>query len=155
MLFVLFQLANDRYALDATQVAEVLPLLAVKEIPLAPVGVAGVINYRGVPVPVVDLSALTLGRVAARRLSTRIILLHYGGCDGAPQLLGVIAEKATDILRCDRAEFKSSGISNAETPYLGPVSADARGLIQWIEIDKLLSPAVRDVLFKLPAPGFS
>ena len=45
MLFLLFELGRDRYALDALQVAEVLPLLALKEMPLAPPGVAGLLNY--------------------------------------------------------------------------------------------------------------
>ena len=36
MLFILFQLGQDCYALDAAQVAEVLPLVLVKKIPRAP-----------------------------------------------------------------------------------------------------------------------
>jgi len=35
MLFLLFQLAKDRYALDAGQVAEVLPWVGIKQIPQA------------------------------------------------------------------------------------------------------------------------
>ncbi len=37
---------------------------AIKQIPQAPPGVAGVFNYRGAPVPVIDLSELALGRPA-------------------------------------------------------------------------------------------
>ena len=36
MLFLLFELGTDRYALDALQIAEVLPLVAIKRIPRAP-----------------------------------------------------------------------------------------------------------------------
>ena len=38
MLFLLFQLGNDRYALDASRVVEVLPLVELKHLPLAPRG---------------------------------------------------------------------------------------------------------------------
>ena len=76
MLFLLFQLGRERYALEAGQVAAVLPLLSIKEIPQAPPAVAGLCNYRGRPVPVIDLSELTLGRPAQSRLSTRIVLVH-------------------------------------------------------------------------------
>jgi chemotaxis-related protein WspB len=56
MLFLLFQLGEERYALDTSHVAEVLPLVAITPIPQAPTGVAGLFNYRGAPVPAIDLS---------------------------------------------------------------------------------------------------
>lgn len=150
MLFVLFQLGQDRYALDATQVAEVLPLVSVTQIPQAPAAVAGVFNYRGAPVPAIDLSQLTFGRPVRRRLNTRIVLVHYPDDRGAMHLLGLIAERATETLRREPADFTASGVTNAAAPYLGPVAADSRGLIQWIEVNQLLPASVRDLLFQRP-----
>lgn len=147
MLFILFQLGRDHYALDAAQVAEVLPLVQVKKIPRAPAGVAGVFNYRGAPVPVLDLSEIALGRPAHSRLSTRLLLVHYPGSNGTKRLLGLIAEKATETLRREPADFLASGVRSDGAPYLGPVVNDARGIIQWIEVNKLLPEAVRELLF--------
>ena len=62
MLFLLFQMGEDRYAIEATQVLEVLPLVNFKRIPGAPSSMAGVFNYHGTPVPLIDLSELALGR---------------------------------------------------------------------------------------------
>jgi len=88
MLFLLFQLGNDRYALEAGRVVEVLPLVELKGLPQSPPGVAGVFNYRGQPVPAVDLCALTLQRPAQECLSTRIIVVRCPGAElkdnGAP-----------------------------------------------------------------------
>lgn len=148
MLFILFQLGQDCYALDAAQVAEVLPLVQVKKIPRAPAGVAGVFTYRGAPVPVLDLSELALGRPARARLSTRVLLVHYPDANGTPRLLGLIAEKATETLRREPGDFVASGVKSDGAPYLGPVASDARGLIQWVQVDKLLPASVREVLFK-------
>ena len=36
MLFLLFELGKDRYALDVRQIAAVLPLVGIKQIPKAP-----------------------------------------------------------------------------------------------------------------------
>jgi chemotaxis-related protein WspB len=58
MLFLIFQLGTDRYAIEAAQVAEVLPLVNTKNIPRAPLGVIGVFDYHGTPVPLIDLSEL-------------------------------------------------------------------------------------------------
>ena len=150
MLFILFQLGRDRYALDAAQVAEVLPLVQIKEIPQAPAGVSGVCNYRGSAVPVIDLSALVLGRPARRSLSTRLILVRYPTAAGDRRLLGLIAERATETLRREPAHFTATGLTPEGAPYLGPVLAEARGLIQWVEVDRLLPAPVRDALFQQP-----
>ncbi len=150
MLFLQFQLGKDRYALDSSQVVEVLPLLDIKQIPQAPVGVAGAFNYRGKPVPVIDLSELALGRPARLHMSTRIIVVRYPDGNGTLHLLGLIAEKATETVRRDPADFTVSGVINDGAPYLGPVATDPDGLVQRIDVPQLLSAAVRDVLFKQP-----
>ena len=148
MLFLLFQLGRDCYALEASHVIEVLPLVQVKKIPRAPAGVAGVFTYRGAPVPVLDLSELALGRPARARLSTRLLLVNYPDATGAKRRLGLIAEKATETMRRAPEDFVASGVKSDGAPYLGPVVNDARGLIQWIAVEKLLPASVREVLFK-------
>jgi chemotaxis-related protein WspB len=152
VLYLLFQLGEERYALEAGQVAEVLPLVAITPIPQTPPGVAGIFNYRGAPVPALDLSALALGRAARRRLNTRIILVHYRAEGGAAHLLGLIAENATETLRRDPADFVASGVASAGAPYLGPVVMEARGPVQKIELGELVPPALREILFR-PAPA--
>ena len=147
MLFLIFQLGSDRYALDARRVAEILPLVSITKIPQAPTGVAGVLNYRGAPVPVIDLSELILGQPARPCLSTRIVLVHDGPDGGHARLLGVIAEHATETVQRAVSDFVPSGLLNGATPYLGPVATDERGLMQWIDVEMLLPRSVKDVLF--------
>ena len=150
MLFLQFQLDQDRYLVDSSQVVEVLPLLSIKQIPQAPVGVAGAFNYRGKPVPVIDLSELALGRKARLQMSTRLIIVHYPDGKGTLHLLGLIAEKATEAVRLDPADFTDSGVTSDGASYLGPVATDPNGLVQWIAVTKLLPSAVRDALFQQP-----
>lgn len=148
MLFITFQLGADRYALDALQVAEVLPLVTLKQLPHAPSAVAGIFNYHGQPVPVIDLSALTLGRQAKQLLSTRLILVHYQPTNNTSHLLGLIAEKATDTLRGDPEDFVSTGVTHPHTPYLGSIAPHPPGFIQRIDIHQLLPPELQAVLFQ-------
>jgi chemotaxis-related protein WspB len=155
VLFLLFQLGHDRYALEATRVVEVLPLVELKGLPQAPPGVAGVFNYRGQPVPALDLCALTLRRPAQERLSTRILVVRCESGSGPKQLLGLIAERATEMMRCNPEEFVSAGLQFAGAPYLGPVLPDARGMIQWLRAERLLPESLREMLFaqaQLAAP---
>ena len=150
MLFLLFQLGNDRYALEVTRVVEVVPLLALKQLPQAPRGVAGIFNYRGRPVPAIDLSELSLGRPASERLSTRIIIIKYADPSGADHLLGLIAEHATEMVRKEINDFTQPGVHVEGAPYLGPVLLDPKGVIQWIHERHLLSDEVRQLLFAEP-----
>jgi chemotaxis-related protein WspB len=148
MLFLIFELGADRYALDAAQLIEVLPMVNLKRLPQAPEGIAGVMDYHGASVPIVDLNELMSGRPAQRRLSTRTIIVHYTGDADTRHILGLIAERATSTLHLDATAFRASGVSNQIAPYLGPVVADATGLIQWISLPKLLPEALRRALFE-------
>jgi chemotaxis-related protein WspB len=148
MLFLLLQLGQDRYALEASEVVEVLPLLNFKKILRAPPGVAGAFNYHGTPVPVIDLSELTIGIPSRQRLSTRLVLVNYPLESGGRRILGLIAEHATETVRLEPTDFLNAGVTVDEAPYLGPVAKDERGLIQWIEAKKLLSESVRGLLFR-------
>lgn len=147
MLFLLFQIGDDRYALEARQAVEVLPFLSLKTIPQSPRGVAGIFNYRGRPVPAVDLSAMTFGRPSRERLSTRIIVIRYSDNSGQSRLLGLIAEQATGMLRRDEREFVDPGVHSRTAPYLGPVIMDDKGVIQLLRAQHLLTENVRELLF--------
>ncbi|QXI29642.1 chemotaxis protein CheW [Pseudomonas vanderleydeniana] len=147
-LFLVFRIGSERYALEAVEIAEVLPCLQLKGIAHAPAWVAGVFAHRGAMVPVIDVSAMTFGQPAVARTSTRLVLVHYRpGPDAADYRLGLILEQATDTLRCNPQDFQPYGLDNRQAPYLGPVLEDAQGLVQRIRLKDLLSPEIRALLF--------
>lgn len=150
-LFLLFRVGQERYALEAADIAEVLPRLRLKPIAQTPHWVVGVFAHRGVIVPVIDLSALTFGQPAQVRTSTRLVLVHYRpDAERSGKLLGLILEQATDTLRCAPGEFKEYGMDNRQARYLGPVREDAHGLLQWVRVQDLLSDPVRELLYPEP-----
>ena len=158
MLYVLFQLGNDRYALEASRVVEVVPLLALKKIPQSPRAVAGLMVYRGKPVPVLDLCQLTLDRPARELLSTRIVVINTSddkeplappaAGQAPPALLGLIAERATETLRRAPQDFVDSApISRiASAPFLGPVLMDERGVVQLLYAHELFTGKLRELI---------
>jgi chemotaxis-related protein WspB len=176
MLFLVFQLGKDRYAIEAHQVIEVLPQVNVKQIPRAPAGVAGVFDYHGAPVPLIDLTELAVGKPSRKWMSTRIIVVKYriplADARGSEEpilsrdregavadsnagnhtieihALGLLAEQATETLRRNEEDFADAGLAVSDTPYLGNVTTDSRGIVQRVEIQSLLSEGVRDQLFR-------
>ena len=154
MVYLLFQIGADRYALEAAGIAAVEPLVRWKRIPQAAAGVAGVVDYHGQPVPVVDLSAMALGQPAQASLSTRLVLVQYRCSDGVERLLGLLAEKATETARYESGDFQDPGVAAEGAPYLGPVVRDARGIVQRVEVARLLTPEVRDTLWQQAGEAF-
>lgn len=148
MLFVLFQLGNHRYALEASRVVEVVPLLALNRFPSSPRGMAGLFIYHGQPVPALDLCELTLGRPARELLSTRILIVQHHKPGGDRQLIGLIAERATGTLRREEKEFVNAGANLAANTVPGPVLMDEQGIIQILDAQKLLDEGG----FPLPLP---
>ena len=147
MLFLLFHLDADRYALPAREVKEVLPLVSTKALPGAPAGIVGLVNYRGLAVPVIDLAWLALGRPSVRRVSTRLLIANYPHPDGRERLLGVIVERATEMIAKAPGDFRPPGVVTTAARYLGPITHDPRGIIQRVEIAELLTADLRAALY--------
>ncbi|KVT73771.1 chemotaxis protein CheW [Burkholderia ubonensis] len=163
MLFLLFELDGERYALEATRIVEVLALAPLKSIPGAPPWIAGAIDRHGKPVPVIDVAQLALGRAARRLRSTRLVVVRYHTPDAQPdappdagsaagRMLGLIVEHATQTCRIDPARFADSGIATPHARWLGPVAGDASGFVQWVDVRRMIDDDARALLFPPAQP---
>ena len=130
MLVLRFQLGEDVLELDARDVVEVIPCVELQRVPHAPDYVAGLLNYRGRPVPVIDLCWLSLQRASRPLLSTRIILVRHDAAISVDGRLGLMAERVT--------EAADGSVSTSDEP-----STERRR----VTVDDLLPISVREVLF--------
>lgn len=149
MLFLLFQIADDIYALDTQQIVEVLPLVDVKKIPRAPSAVSGLFTYHGVTIPLVDLSVLANDTESQRIMSTRIVVVRYVDPRGRAHFLGLIVEKTRATLRRSEEDFEESEVIGAA--FLGGVTRDGDRIVQRIRVEHLLSGDLVDQLFQVTA----
>ncbi len=76
MLTLLFNLGKDSFAVDSARVVEVIPSINLKKLAQAPVHVAGVFDYRGKIVPVVDLCRLIYRNESAGGWTGSITIPH-------------------------------------------------------------------------------
>lgn len=148
MLHVLFHLDDQRYALDTGRLIEIVPFVELRELPRAPAYVAGLFDYRGRTVPVIDLTALTLGRSSRVLHSTRILVIEHPLTAGGSRPLGLLAEQVVETLKLTPEAFTDTGVEIPDAHYLGRVARDARGLLQAVETDALLTPEVEALLFR-------
>jgi chemotaxis-related protein WspB len=120
VLFLQFRLGQDSFALAADVIVEIMALTTLQ----ATRGDGALsFDYRGRFIPAVDLCLRDLGRPARARLSTRIVVVRYGPADD--DLVGLIAENATTMLRLDPADF-------------APFAKGPDGLVQRVDLRDLL-----------------
>lgn len=135
MLALRFHVGDDVIELPAREVIEVLPVVDLQRVPHAPDYVAGLLNYRGRPVPVIDLCWVAMQRAAQPLLSTRIILVRHEAAMSSDKLLGLLAERVTETTDGRGADRVDAG--------------DGDGT-RHLTVKQLLPMSVREVLFVGP-----
>ena len=145
MLLLVFHVKGDQFALDSSNIIEVIPLVKLQSLPMAPDYIAGIFNYRGKSVPVVDLCQYFKKKKYNRYFSTRIILVNLKDRDN--YILGLIAEDVNDVIRQDENSFVESGMQLESSPFLGKLVMGENNLIQSIEPQNLITEELADILF--------
>ena len=147
MLTLLFTLGDQRYGIPGSSLLEIIPVVSLRTMPHVPAYVAGLLNYRGVVVPVIDLCQLTEARPCRKLLSTRIIVSKYRRGD-LEHPLGLMAERVTETMRLSEEDLNDPGLRLDEAPFLGKVSVPSEeSSVQLIEIDRLLPVDLQNRLF--------
>ncbi|MDR3636894.1 MAG: chemotaxis protein CheW [Isosphaeraceae bacterium] len=148
MLVLMFRVADDLYAIRAGRVVEVVPQVALRALPHAPEFLTGLFDYRGRVVPVIDLGLLMGRRACQPRLSTRIIVVDAALQPATERhLLGLVAEQVSDVKRFDDAQVIFPPMDLEQARYLGTIVRADEGLVQVIEVERVLTDTLRNALF--------
>jgi purine-binding chemotaxis protein CheW len=95
--YLSFKLDQEIYALDISQVREVLDFTEVTKVPRMPEFMRGVINLRGGVVPVVDLR-LKFGLSATDKTVDTCIIIMEIAIEGEATLLGALADSVQEVM---------------------------------------------------------
>lgn len=137
MLALAFSVGPDRYAVDVRRVARVVPRIGLRPVPHADGALAGLLDYAGAAVPVMDLGKLLGGEPSASRLSTRIMLLRADPARPA-DLLGLIAEQVTDLRDVPDDDGSELPFATRAGRALGPIVRLDRGMVQLLRVEHLV-----------------
>ena len=146
MKLLVFHIGADRYGLPLRDVVRVLPLLELKQLPLSPDPVAGLMDFHGQSVPVIDLCRASGLPPGPDHFDTRIIVVDYHAPDSGTHLLGLRAEGVAGVQEVNEAQLRDSGVQGA--PFLGQVAGGEPGMLQLVELAQLLSAPLRATLFQ-------
>jgi chemotaxis-related protein WspB len=144
MLLIMCHCSANRFAIDSRHVSEVLPRANLHALPGSPPWFKGMLIYRGIALPVIDLNEITEGKPCPNRMSSRIIVVQAGIC-GKQEKLGVLAARVS-LHEVDR-EPELPG-NSAELPVVfGRLCIDEQGVFQLVDVPRLMSEERRTFLF--------
>ena len=133
--FLSFSLGKEEYCIDILKVQEIRGYELATPIPNTPAYMKGVINMRGIVVPIIDLRIkLNLASVEYNQFTVVIILSIRG------RIVGVVVDSVSDVLGLQAEDIKESPQLGAaiKTDYIdGLVTIDGRMLII-VDIEKLV-----------------
>jgi purine-binding chemotaxis protein CheW len=134
--FLTFTLGAEEYGMDILKVQEIRGYDAVTAIANTPAFIKGVINLRGIIVPIVDLRIkFNLGKIDYDQF-TVVIILNLG-----TRVVGVVVDSVSDVLTLTPEQIKAapSLSTTLDTRYImGLGTVDQRMLIL-VDIEKLMS----------------
>jgi purine-binding chemotaxis protein CheW len=103
--YLTFRLGEEVFALEITQVREVLDYTPITRVPRMPAFMRGVINLRGSVVPVVDLR-LKFGMTATERTLNTCIIIAEVTIGGERTLLGALADSVQEVIDLDAGQIE-------------------------------------------------
>jgi purine-binding chemotaxis protein CheW len=102
--YITFKLGDELFAINVTQVREVLELPQITKVPTAPDYMRGVVNVRGKAIPVVDLR-LKFGLPSTPdTLNSRIVVLELE-LDGETTVVGGIADSVHEVIELEAGQI--------------------------------------------------
>ncbi|MBC7598370.1 MAG: chemotaxis protein CheW [Polaromonas sp.] len=146
--FLSFTLGQEDYGIDIQKVQELRGYDTVTRIANAPEHIKGVVNLRGIIVPIVDMRIkFNLGALTYDEF-TVVIILNIGG-----RVMGMVVDGVSDVITLKPEQIKPAPSMGSvlDTEYLmGLGTLDERMLIL-IDLDKLMSSDEMGLIEKLPA----
>ena len=133
--FLTFTLVGEEYAIDILKVQEIRGYEAVTRIANAPAFIKGVINLRGLIVPIVDMRIkFNLGEPVYNEF-TIIVILNLG-----KRVIGIVVDSVSDVISLDEQQIRPAPeFGTVEMQYLKGLAAVNERMLILIDIERLMS----------------
>lgn len=132
---IVFRLLNEEYGVDVHQVKSIERLEAITRVPRTPSFVKGVINFRGVVTPIIDLRERFGIGSGEYTESTRIIIVMLERLE-----VGLIVDSATDVIDIpmNAIEPPPQIVGSQEAEYLKGIAKLDQRLLILLKLNKVL-----------------
>ncbi len=138
--YMAFQVAGEVYAVGILTVREIIGLLEITRVPLAPPAVRGVVNLRGRVIPVVDLR-LKFGLGACEPTDQSVIIVVQCSVEGRTITMGILVDQVLEVLNvpADQIEPSPELGEGAEEGFILGIGKSGSRVVFLLDIAKVLS----------------
>ncbi len=146
--FLAFTLGQEEYGIDILRVQEIRGYEPVTRIANAPDFIKGVVNLRGIIVPVVDMRIkFSLGTPTYDQF-TVVIILNIGG-----RVMGMVVDSVSDVttLTPDQVKPAPEMGTTFDSDYLIGLGTLNERMLILVDIDKLMSSPEMGLIEKIAA----
>jgi purine-binding chemotaxis protein CheW len=102
--YITFKLGDELFAINVSQVREVLEVTQITKVPTAPEYMRGVVNVRGKAIPVVDLRLRFGLSKNVDTVHTRVIVMELD-IDGEVTVIGGIADSVHEVIELEPSQI--------------------------------------------------
>jgi len=134
--FLTFTLGHEEYGMDILKVQEIRGYDSVTAIANTPNFIKGVINLRGIIVPIIDLRIkFNLGKVDYDQFTVVIIL------NLSTRVVGVVVDSVSDVLTLALEQIKDAPAlsTSLDTRYIMGLGTVEERMLILVDIEKLMS----------------
>jgi purine-binding chemotaxis protein CheW len=134
--FLTFTLGNEEYGIDILKVQEIRGYDAVTHIANAPEFIKGVINLRGVIVPIVDMRIKFRVGAATYNEFTVVIIMNV-----LDKVVGMVVDGVSDVVALTQEQVKPAPEMGAalDTHYIIGLGTLNEQMLILVDIEKLMS----------------
>ena len=146
--FLTFRLGAEEYGIDILRVQEIRSYEEPTRIANAPEFIKGVVNLRGVIVPVVDLRLkLNCEKVEYNEFTVVIVLNVHG------RVVGAVVDSVSDVLELSHEQINAAPEMNTslDTSYITGIASTAERMLILMDIQALMSSADMGLIDSHPA----
>ena len=138
--YLTFRLGEEMFALDVSQVREILDVTTITKVPRSPAFMRGVINVRGSVVPVVDLSLKFGMKKIERTLDTRIVVMEIS-LDGEITVIGALADAVHNVMEMETSQIEAAPKIGAKwnTEFIRGIGKHDNEFIIILDVDRIFS----------------
>jgi purine-binding chemotaxis protein CheW len=131
-----FAIGDDQYGVDIMAVREIKGWTAITHLPRQPDYVRGVLNLRGVIVPIIDLRC-RFGQGMTEATSLHIVII----VQVASKLVGLLADRVLDIVSLDGLQIQPVPrvVQSSRVEFLAGLVTIEGAMIALIDLPHLLS----------------
>ena len=135
--FLTFTLGREEYGIEILKVQEIRGYEAVTRIANAPEFIKGVVNLRGIIVPIVDMRIkFNLGNADYNQF-TVVIILNVAG-----RVVGMVVDSVSDVIALSPAQIKPApdfSSTTFDTRYITGLGTLEDRMLILMDIEKLMS----------------